>query len=949
MIQSIEKIHDIERKWQKKWEEARIFEADPSDKPKFFITFPYPYVNGAPHIGHSYSAFRVDCYARFKRMQRFNVLFPQGFHATGEPILGVVERLRKGDEVQIRTMKLFGATDEEIEKMKKDPKYVALFWKRRWIEDLKMAGFSIDWRRTFITTTITPQYSRFIEWQYNTLQRKGYVRQGTHPVIWCPHCQSPTGDHDRLEGEGESPIEYVLIKFKLEDSNVYLPCGTLRPETVYGVTNVWVNPDVTYVKAKVDGETWIISKDAVIKLNDQLKKVKIIEEVEGKDLLGKRVVEPISNRKVPILPAKFVDPANATGIVMSVPSHAPYDWIAIKELLDKPEELERYGVTKDELEPISIIKAPGLGEHPAIEIVERMGIKSSEEKEKLDEATKIVYKKEFHQGVLKDNCGQFSGMKVSEVKDALTEEFKKTGIADSMWETTGRVVCRCTTVCHVKILEDQWFLNFSNPRWKELAKKCLANMKIYPEEARQAFLATIDWLKDKACTRKTGLGTPLPWDKEWIVETLSDSTIYMAYYTIAKIINEKNIPAEKLTDEVFDHIFLSKGNLEEVAKSSGLDKETIQQMKEEFEYFYPVDLRNSGKDLLQNHLTFFIFHHVAVWDEMPDKWPRAIGVNGFVKVEGEKMSKSKGNIIPLRDLVKQYGADFVRINIVSASEDLEDADWRAENIKSFRNKTFFLFDLINSLEKMKGDSFGNAEKNLLSRLQKIIKATTEFYEKLKFRSGVQQAFFESINEIKWYLKRVGGVEKANRDVVRKVLTTITKLLAPMMPHLMEEFWQKLGNDGFVALAKWPEYEESYVDEEAELGEQLVRSVAEDVNEIIKLVGKKPNKIRVFVADSWKFDVYKRVLETGRVDIKEFMKDEKYRGKEVVSYLQKLSKKVGSLNKQFLEKEKQYSVLKEAIPFLSTEFRCEVEVEHAEESDNPKARNADVTKPGIYVE
>src|SRR3990172_6023382 len=118
----------IEKKWQVEWEKKNVFEAKPSKKPKYFITFPIPYVNGAPHVGHSFSSFRVDSYARFKRASGFNVLFPQGFHATGEPILGAVERLRAGDAAQIFSFEQFGATQNDIEKFKQDPKYVAEFW-----------------------------------------------------------------------------------------------------------------------------------------------------------------------------------------------------------------------------------------------------------------------------------------------------------------------------------------------------------------------------------------------------------------------------------------------------------------------------------------------------------------------------------------------------------------------------------------------------------------------------------------------------------------------------------------------------------------------------------------------------------------------------------------------------------------------------------------------------
>jgi len=138
---TFEKIKKIEKKWQEKWEKAKVFEANIDKKrKKFFITFPYPYVNGAPHIGHTFLFFRTDSYARFKRLQGFNVLFPQGFHATGEPILGTIERLKQNDETQIETFKLFGASDEDIKNfVEKGPEFVARYWMNKWIRCLKEA------------------------------------------------------------------------------------------------------------------------------------------------------------------------------------------------------------------------------------------------------------------------------------------------------------------------------------------------------------------------------------------------------------------------------------------------------------------------------------------------------------------------------------------------------------------------------------------------------------------------------------------------------------------------------------------------------------------------------------------------------------------------------------------------------------------------------------------
>ncbi|MBI1978790.1 MAG: leucine--tRNA ligase [Candidatus Aenigmarchaeota archaeon] len=824
----------IEKKWQAKWDEAKIFEANVNPKKKkFFTSIIIPYVNGNIHIGHSFTYTRIDAYARFKRMQGFNTLLAEGFHATGEPILGAIERLKKNDKSQIETFKMYGATDKDLQMFKrKGPEFAAKFWMEKIIESSKLMGFSVDWRRKFVTA-IDPAFNRFIEWQYNTLRKKGYVIQGTHPVIWCLHDQSPTGDHDRLKGEGESPTEFVLLKFKLESGEI-LPCATLRPETIYGVTNLWVNPAAEHVKVKIDDETWIISREAVQKFKDQLKDVKEIGIISGKRLIGKSVRNMVTNQRIPILQGKFVDPATATGIVMSVPSHAPYDYVALKEL----------GV---EIEPISVIKVEGFGEHPAIEVSEKLGIKSTKETEKLDDATSIVYKKEFHTGVLREITGKYAGKKVSEVKNELIEDFVKQNVADKIWESSNLVICRCTNRCHVKILENQWFLKFSDKEWKNKVKQCISQMKFHPEESRIQFLNTVDWLDDKACARKSGLGTRLPWDKEWIVETLSDSVIYMAYYTIARTINENKISAEQLTDGIFDYVFLGKGNLKELSKNSKLNEKLIRGMREEFEYFYPVDLRNSAKELVQNHLTYALFHHVAIWND-PKYWPKAYGVNGFVTVSGEKMAKSKGNIIPLKNLVEKYGSDIVRINIATANENMDDADWKEDSLKTFSSRLASLEQLVKNLKRAKRKSVNNLDSYMESVLQNCIKGATENYETMKFRSGVQYSIFQIFNELNYYIERCDGIKGCNQGVLKNCLSAVVSLIAPFTPHISEELRYNLGHKDFISLGPWPSFEDKKIDKNILELENIFKKTLEDLAKVLKLAGKKKNAYLYFVTD-----------------------------------------------------------------------------------------------------
>ena len=151
------------------------------------------------------------------------------------------------------------------------------------------------------------------------------------------------------------------------------------------------------------------------------------------------------------------------------------------------------------------------------------------------------------------------------------------------------------------------------------------------------------------------MGTKLPWDKEWIVETLSDSTIYMAFYTINQLVNAEKVKFEQLVPEVFDYVFLGKGADAHVAKLSGIDLKLLNGMRSEFLYWYPVDLRNSAKELIPNHLTFYAFHHAALFEEK--LWPIGFSVNGMIEIEGQKMSKSRSIFVTWRQALEQYGAD----------------------------------------------------------------------------------------------------------------------------------------------------------------------------------------------------------------------------------------------------------------------------------------------------
>ncbi|MCP8316536.1 MAG: leucine--tRNA ligase, partial [archaeon] len=785
------------------------------------------------------------------------------------------------------------------------------------------------------------------------------------------------GQHDTI-GDVEPEIgEFILIKFILD--GYVLPAATLRPETIFGVTNIWLRPDAKYVKVKVNNEGWIMSKESSIKLSYLNRKVKEIEEIKGADLIGKWAENPLTGLKVPILPASFVDPKNATGVVMSVPGHAPYDYQALEDLKKRKDELALYKIDPKSLEsiiPISIIELEGYSDLPALDVIKKLDIKSQDDP-KLEEATEEVYSREFHSGRMKANTMHYSGLPVSIAKERVKEDLIESNKGDIFYEILNRpVICRCKTECIVKILENQWFINYGDENWKELAKDCLDNMDIVPEDLRPEFDYTIRWLRQKACARKSGLGTKLPWDREWIIESLSDSVIYMAYYTLSNYINLHKIGPDQLTDEFFDYVLLGEGDPSEVSKVTRIDEELLKKIRDEFTYFYPLDSRHSGRDLVPYNLPFFIFNHVAIFPK--ELWPKQIVVNGSVLMEGKKMSKSLGNIIPLREAIRKFGADPLRLAILSTSELLQDADFSPSLAKSLNVKLErfyeFAMSVINLQEGYEDVELSNLDRWLISRLQRIIKAVKESMDKLRIREAINYSLYELDQDIQWYMRRspMEDSSEIRKKAMAKVLKTLievrVRLLAPFAPYICEEIWEKMGKEGLVSNTDWPVYDEKKVDEKAEEMEEMITRTLEDTLNIIKVTKIKPSRIHYYTSAGWKWEAYLKaleILETGVSDIGEMMKrlteDKSMRkmSKELYRFVQRVYDEVRETPFDLRQKRlrvkiiDELNVLRDSTEFFEKELGVKVEVYSEEDSKRfdpmDKANLAQPYRPAIYID
>jgi len=871
-----------------------------------------------------------------------------GFHYTGTPIMAMADAIAKGDKELIDTFKEIYEIPADVIPRMSDPLYMANYFKEDIKRSMKEIGLGIDWRREF--TTIDPEFSSFVTWQFHKLQSKGYIVKDTHPVGWCPIHHIPVGMHD-TKGDVEPEIgEFVLIYFK-SDKGIF-PAATLRPETVFGATGLWINPNENYVMANVLGNRMILSERAAFKLSFQIDNIEIIEKIKGSKLVGTKAENPITGKFIEVNGAEFVDVNFGTGVVMSVPAHAPFDYYYAKKM-------------GKNVEVIPVINVEGLGNTLAKDVVEKNNPKNNEDLEKL---TEYVYRTEYNKGVMrsdlevlvkeefKEDLRKLSGLQVPKAREMITNFILNNGLGRKIFEIINRpVYCRCGTEIVVKILKDQWFLDYSRTDWKELARKLLSRLVIIPSEIRKDFEFTIGWLEKRACARTRGLGTPLPWDKKWIIESLSDSTIYMAYYTISHKIRQYKLTFSQLTLEFWDYVLLGLGNPEEISKKTGIPITILKELRDEFLYWYPLDMRHSGRDLVPNHLTFFIFNHAAIFPE--NLWPKGIAVNGLVLYEGKKMSKSLRNIIPLRKGLRMYGVDIMRIALSSTADMGSDVNFSESLVRTIGENIRKIYELFKNLDNYKDTTYTFPEKWLISRTYEILDKVTKSMESLELRNAVNEALFIFSSDLDEYFNMVAAENRdANGNVLKEVLTIWLKMITPFAPHLAEEIWHEiLYQDTFIVNESWPEVEKSKVDELILLEYKYMKKIIEDIRSILNIYKGTPKVIKLYSLNDSRYVEILRDAIKANGQMKVFMDSHKPRNKEEARLLQRIFNESLEMDDDMKKLVMNYNInevniLKQLSSYMRKKLGIDIQInEFSEEIKKLYNKEALPLRPAILIE
>ena len=708
----------------------------------------------------------------------------------------------------------------------------------------------------------------------------------------------------------------------------------------------------------------MVSAPAAEKMKYQMEDVEVIGKIAGADLVGLNCTTPMTHREIPSLPATFCDPNVGTGLVVSVPSDAPDDWMALKTIQENDAMITKYGLEPSmvkAIKPIAIIDTKGWGPMPAIEIIEKMGITKVGDP-RLEEAKKTVYKEGFHQGRMNQNCGKFSGMSVEKAKELMKQEMLASNEGALFYDLSEKVICRCGQPVLIKKVTDQWFIDYGNQKFTDMTKEHARSMHILPGDYYANVQPVLDWFRERACVRQGNwLGTRFPFDEKWIIEAISDSTLYPVYYLISKYVNSGQLKAEQMNEAFFDYVILGRGDLASVGKSTQVPTQLLEHIRADVDYWYPLDMNLGGKEHMTVHFPAFLMNHVAILPK--EKWPKGIFVNWYVIGKAGKISKSKGGAQPIPGAAEKYGVDSLRLYYAHIASPFADVEWDEEIIENYvlRLERIMRTVIDNAALAETGEVSG-IDQWLLSRMASRVSKVTGAMEEYDLRVMSNEVYFETPNDFRWYSRRGGK----NGKVVHQALDTWIRMMSPITPHVAEELWSELGNKTLVSNEFYPKPEAAHSVLSAEMAEDYLREVMDDTNNILRVTKIAPKRVILYTSAAWKFAVYSMAIELykkGELKIptltKAAMADEEIRkhGKEAPDYTRKLAEELMKRSRTEIERLEthidEYTYLSEVVGFLGAELGCRVSVfsadDPAKEDPLNKARHAQPRRPAIFVE
>ncbi len=725
----------IDKKWQDKWEEAKLFEAkEDHSKKKFYslVEFPYPSGSGM-HVGHIKAYSGLEVVSRKRRMEGYNVLFPIGFDAYGLP----TENTAIKTGVHPRQV-----TDNNIKKF---------------TSQLKRVGFSFDWSRVVDTTE--EEYYKWTQWIFLKMYENGLVFRDKTLVNYCPSCKVVLSNEDsqggkcdichsdivqktkevwylriteyadkllqglegvdylpnvRLQQEnwiGKSTGAFVNFKLNVDDS---LRIYTTRPDTLYGVTFMVIAPEHPIIEKYRDIITNTEALDAYkaeCAKKSEFERTQLVKDKTGVRIEGLKAINPVNGKEIPIYVADYVMMGYGTGAIMAVPAHDTRDYDFAKKFGIDIIEVIKGG-------DISTEAYTGDGEMVNSGVLNGLTNKKDSIEKMLEYLTE--------QGIGEKGV-QFK------MKDWAFNRQRYWG------EPIPIVHCPECGIVPVP--------------YEELPLRLPPVDNFQPGSDGESPLAKIESFVNCKCPK---CGAAAKRETDTMPQWAGSSWYFLRY-----------------TDPKNPDCFASK---------------------EAMNYWLPVDWYNGGMEHVTRHMIYSRFWHKFLYDldlvPTSEPYAKRTAQGLILGSDGEKMSKSRGNVVDPNTVVDESGADTLRLYVLFMGDYEQAAPWNESSMKGCRR---FLDRTAALTELVKGEGVTPEIETLF---HKTIKKVTEDIEAMKFNTAIAQMMI-LINAI-----------YDHGSLTKDELGIFVRLLSPFAPHICEEIWEALGNDGFCSVSEWPQYDES---------------------------------------------------------------------------------------------------------------------------------------------
>ena len=738
---------EIEDKLYDKWLMKKYFHAEPNpDKKPFTIVMPPPNITGQLHMGHALDNTMQDILIRYKRMQGYEALWQPGTdHAAIATEVKVIESLKK-QGIEKADLGRDGFLEKCWEWRKE--------YGSRIIKQLHKLGSSADWDRERFT--MDEGCSKAVQTVFIKLYEKGYIYKGSRIINWCPVCKTSISDAEVVHEDQDGFFWHINYPIVGEEGR-FVEIATTRPETLLGDTAVAVNPD----------------------------------DDRYKDLVGKMLKLPLTDREIPVIADEYVDKEFGTGCVKITPAHDPNDFE-----VGKRHNLPEINIMNDD----ATIKLPG---------------------------------------------SKYDGMDRYEARKAMVEDLKALGLLVKVVPHTHAVGThdRCKATVE-PMIKPQWFVKMD-----EMAKPAIealknGELKFVPESFGKTYLHWLEGIRDWCISRQLWWGHRIP-----------------AYYCedCGEIVVSGAQP-EKCPKCGCTHLKQDEDTLDTWFSSALWPFSTLgwPDQTKDLEYFYPTDVLVTGYDII----FFWVIRMVFSGIEQTGKTPfHTVLIHGLVRdSQGRKMSKSLGNGIDPLEVIDKYGADALRMTLITGNAPGNDMRFyweRVENSRNFANKIwnasrFIMMNIEKAPEKeVTLADLTMADKWIISKANDLAKEVTENLDRYELGIALQKVYDFVWEEFcDWYIEMVKPRLWNDEDTtkaaaiwtLKTVLIQSLKLLHPYIPFITEEIFCNLQDEEeSIMVSQWPVFKEEWSFEKEEHAVETMKEAVRAIRNVRTSMNVPPSK------------------------------------------------------------------------------------------------------------